>query len=297
MAPRDPADKYPDYPGAGATTSGGDTAGSRSMIGVPKDYPGPAPNYADFFRPGGHIDTGGMIAPSGAYLHPPQYASGEELSRLTALSAEDLARLQGAMAQAGLIGPKTKFRAGVVDSTTRTAYKKLLTVANQNGTSDIDALKYLRNNPESVGEDAAEGRFGTVNAGGGSAAASPQYETHGKRVDKSVTNVTDLDAEQIANQAYQQALGSNAGPKQKRALRAALRAYAEAHPQISTTRSTYDPDTGRELSSSTSTRGGVDAAGLSQIAEDQAQAAPDYGEVQAATTYFNALASALGPAV
>lgn len=295
----DPADKYL----AGGPLPGGAPTGSDEFIGVPKGYtvpvggPGHGGDMGDMFRDEGHTNytlAGPGLArqfTSTIQPHAPLYAKGAE-QQIRNMSVENLARLQGQLAEAGLIGPETRFRVGIPDDTTLAAYKKLLGVANNYAVDTDQALSMLKNTPSLMGGKVSVDKDGNLVEAG-----AAQYDTTGKRVDTTTTNVTALDAEQIANRAYQDALGSNATPKQRKALRAALQAYADAHPQVSTTNSTYDPDTGRELTSNTSTTGGVDAAGLGQIAQDQAQAAPDYAEVQAATTYFNALSGALGPAV
>jgi hypothetical protein len=256
------------------------TSGAKLYLGVPDDYSVPA-NEGDFFRPGGSQMAPGMdqsLVPSGT-PHLPQYATGQE-NAVLGLSVENIARLQARLATAGLIGPKTKVRVGMADNATMSAYKALLTFANRYAISETDALAMLESNPVINGDGSASG-----------ASSAPTTSTS---TNTSTTNLTSLDAEQIANTAYQDALGANAAPKQQKALQAALQAYAGAHPNISKTTSTRDPTTGNTDSSTTSS-GGVDAGGLAQVAQNQAMAAPDYAEVQAATTYFNALVNSLGP--
>ena len=126
--------------------------------------------------------------------------------------------------------------------------------------------------------------------GGPAAPAGPVTTT---RTDTTTQHFDDLDARAMANEVYTGLLGKAASGKQSQALQAALNAYAENHPQITTQRQTVQPN--GDVAATSSTRGGITAAGTSQIAEDRAKAAPDYAEYQAATTYFNALQQALGP--
>lgn len=123
-------------------------------IGVPDDYS----------VPGGRAPTPGFGrgfgAPSDYQLPPrtPLYFDGDELAPAS-FSPEKVVALQKAMVTAGLIGPKTKFRLGVWDDTTRGAYTDLLAYANAAGVDDKEALKrYAASGIGGPGEGAGEGR-------------------------------------------------------------------------------------------------------------------------------------------
>lgn len=141
--------------GGGPSTSGG-------FIGVPDDHSVPA-TLADYFKPGGATRVNGMEFPTNA-PHVPQYRDGAE-QNIRRLSAENLARLQAQLASVGLIGPETKFRVGVPDSTTVTAYKRLLEVANNYAISDSDALDLLAKTPQLRGDGTQIGPDGQVVGG------------------------------------------------------------------------------------------------------------------------------------
>lgn len=135
--------------------------------------------------------------------------------------------------------------------------------------------------------------YAGVNGLGGSGSANggtgPSTRTD---TSSNTQQIDDLDARAAANEAWTSLYGKDATGKQARALKAAINAYASAHPQITTTTS-HDDGQGH-TSSSSSTKGGLDSTGAQQIAQDQVKGAPGYGEFQAATTYFNALQQALG---
>lgn len=179
MARGDPADKYTS--GYEAATGGGSddsTTSSGSFIGVPKGYSVPA-NYADAFKPGGmaYSNPGGpgMMQPSGM-PHQPQYPAGAE-NDIRQLSTENLARLQGQLAIAGLIGPETRFRVGIPDSTTINAYKTLLGVANNYAISETDALQMLKEKPSLLGNQVSVDAQGNLVGGTGASLAHTETRT------------------------------------------------------------------------------------------------------------------------
>lgn len=134
--------------------------------------------------------------------------------------------------------------------------------------------------------------YAGVNGLGGSGSAAGLAGGTTTHTEKNVAQFDDLDARAAADEAWTSLYGKAATGKQAKALKAALNAYAQNHPSISTTTTTGagTPNS----TSSTTTKGGISSPGVQQIAEDQVKAAPGYGEYQAATTYFNALQQALG---
>jgi hypothetical protein len=116
-------------------------------------------------------------------------------------------------------------------------------------------------------------------AGGGGDGPKTQTSTS--------VNLTDpKTAKGLINNAMTQALGRAATEEEIAEFVDALHAQQYANPQTST--STYNAD-GSQVSTTSS--GGVDAG---QIALEAAQSEDDYAEVQAGTTYFNALMSMVG---
>lgn len=107
-----------------------------------------------------------------------------------------------------------------------------------------------------------------------------------------VTKFTAEDAKGYATQAYQQFLGRDPSAKEQSAIASVLSKYAASNPSVTHT-TVHGDGKGNETSSSTSS-GGVSAAGINQELRDQAQADPGYGAYIASTTYMNALQSLLG---
>jgi len=272
-------------------------------LGIPEFHPSPGKTTAAAKKDPTDItgDFNVTMHPDRGGLRSPDAIDRPERSRISITSAtgvqdlppELMSQLQAQLIRAGLVS-STYRPTGLLDDDTEHALLELKRTAASSGQSDMDALSQM----VEMRARAERGGFG-ADIGGGRAGGSTAlpFDTDRTRTSRSTQRVSSLEAEALANQAYQDALGSNAGPKQKRALRAALQAYAKAHPQISTTRERYDPDTHDLVSSTETTRGGMTSADAGQIAQNQAMEAPDYGEVQAATTYWNALTQALGPAV
>lgn len=123
----------------------------------------------------------------------------------------------------------------------------------------------------------------------GTADSGPSTTTS---VEKSFTEVDDLDAKAAAEDAYSALLGRAPKGKEADAIHAALQAYAQAHPSI-VKRTVHDDGEGN-VTAKTRTSGGMSADAASQLVEDEVKSRPGYGEYQAATTYFNALQQALG---
>jgi len=154
------------FPGNGGNDGTTPTA-KPGMIGVDDDWSVPAVP-SDYFKPGGsvqgnplsggNVNGGGMSMPTNA-PHLPQYRDGAEQA-VRRMSVENIARLQGQLSKAGLIGPETKFRVGMPDSTTVSAYKKLLETANNYAISDVEALNLLATTPQARGDGKTRGANG-----------------------------------------------------------------------------------------------------------------------------------------
>ncbi len=130
---------------------------------------------------------------------------------------------------------------------------------------------------------------GAGSAGGAGGAGGPSTTTS---VEKSFTEIDDVDARAAAEEAYTALMGRAPKGKEADAVHAMLQAYANAHPSISK-RTVHDDGEGN-VTAKTRTSGGMSAAAASQLVEDEVKSRPGYGEYQAATTYFNALQQALG---
>ena len=98
-------------------------------------------------------------------------------------------------------------------------------------------------------------------------------------------------AKAITNDTLSNALGRAARPEELSQFIQVINTAEKASPTVTSSNTRYDK--GEEVSRSETRSGGLTSAGLSQIVLDRAQALPDYGAYQAATTYFNSLVSAL----
>lgn len=205
-------------------------AGGEDMLGVPDGYSVP-PTLGDWFRPERQVFAGGNLV--GATSTFPQYPEGAE-QRIRNLSVENLARLQGQLATVGLIGPETRFRVGVPDSTTITAYKRLLEVANNYAISDSEALDMLARTPSMLGGDV------TLDEDGNPIMAAEEGPT--RTVNKTITEPTFTDpltARAIVREAMQARLGRAPTADEYQDFRKLL-SNSEAGQDVTTTVTTTD---------------------------------------------------------
>lgn len=124
-------------------------------------------------------------------------------------------------------------------------------------------------------------------AGPGTYLGSGKAQTVDSRVD-----LTDPDtAKSVATKLFQDLMGRDPGAGELTNFASALHTAEQNSPVVQTTTTQYDMDTGQQLSSDTSSTGGVSAEGKAYIGEQQAKGKKEYGAYQAATTYQNALDS------
>lgn len=103
------------------------------------------------------------------------------------------------------------------------------------------------------------------------------------------TNLTSLaDAGSIFQSAAQQLLGRDPTAKEIAAFQANLNAQERQNP-TTTNMTTTTNEKGEVVSQQSTTSGGISAAGSAKIAQDALKNNPEYGQVQAATTYHNAM--------
>ncbi len=130
--------------------------------------------------------------------------------------------------------------------------------------------------------------LGSNGVGGNGVGSGPKTTTN---TQSEVQHFDNMDAKGIATDTYQSELGRAALPDETRALHAALNAYAQAHPAI-TTQTTTNDGNGNSHTSST-TKGGVNAQDVQTLSQEKLQATPEYGSYQAAATYFPLLQQAI----
>lgn len=161
-------------------------------IGMPKGYVPTSAGYGGPVSPGQaeRLASGGRFREP--QITPPRYKVGAEMEPRS-YSPEMIARLQQQLAAAGLIGPSTRYRLGVWDSTSISAYKQLLAFANQGGTSREDALQTLLTAPQLRGDGQGVGGSGGAEVQQGRLNTYEASDPAGVR--------------QTAEQAFKQALG------------------------------------------------------------------------------------------
>ncbi|MFF5471042.1 hypothetical protein [Streptomyces achromogenes] len=102
-------------------------------------------------------------------------------------------------------------------------------------------------------------------------------------------DLTDPDtAKAVATKLFQDLMGRDPGSGELATFASALHMAEQSNPVVNTTTTQYDMDTGQQLSSDTTTSGGVSAEGQAYIGEQQVKRKKEYGAYQAATTYQNA---------
>lgn len=101
-------------------------------------------------------------------------------------------------------------------------------------------------------------------------------------------------ARAIATSVFQSLLGRDPGQGEISAYAAALAQSEQQNPSTTTTTTQYDPTTGEATNSANVTTGGITDQGRQLLAEDQIKKGKEFGATQAATTYMNALESAVG---
>jgi hypothetical protein len=118
----------------------------------------------------------------------------------------------------------------------------------------------------------------------------PQFKTTtASRID--MTDPTTARA--ISNQLFQQLLGRDPNQGEIAAYAQALSQSEIQNPSQQTTTTQYDMTTGDPTNTSTVSTGGMTADAQAQLAADQIKKKPEYGQVQAVTTYQNAFDSAV----
>lgn len=137
------------------------------------------------------------------------------------------------------------------------------------------------------------GDFETNPATGQKRYVGPQFKT----TTQNQVDLTDpATARAIAVQQFQSLLGRDPGQGEISAFANALSQSEQQNPSSATTTTQYDMTTGEAVNTDTVTSGGLTADAQAQLAADQAKGKKEYGATQAATTYMNALQSAVGSA-
>jgi hypothetical protein len=139
-------------------------------------------------------------------------------------------------------------------------------------------------------QTSADGRFSVNVLTGQKKYIGPQFDT----TTQTSTNLTDpTTAKAVATSIFQQMMGRDPGAGELATFGSALTQAEQASPVVATTTTQYDMNTGAAIGTNTQSHGGVSAQGQQYMAAQEAKKKPEYGAVQAATTYGNALESAV----
>lgn len=113
----------------------------------------------------------------------------------------------------------------------------------------------------------------------------PQFQTQ----TNTRTDLTDpATARAIAVKMFQDLMGRDPGKGEIGQFATALSSAEEGNPLTETTTTEYDTTTGEAIGTNTTSSGGVSADAKAQLAENQIKKDPEYGALQAATTYQGA---------
>lgn len=119
----------------------------------------------------------------------------------------------------------------------------------------------------------------------------PQFKT----TTATATNLTDpATARAVATSMFQQLLGRDPGADEIQAYATALAQSEIQNPGQTTTTTQFDMLTGDPTNTSSVSTGGMTDQGRAQLAMDAIKKKKEFGATQAATTYTNALESAVG---
>lgn len=156
--------------------------------------------------------------------------------------------------------------------------------------SPLDILSsYVKNN--SKGGWIKDGDFEVNPLTGERRYIGPKFKT----TTQTAADLTDpATARAIATSVFQDLLGRDPGQGEIAGYAEALAASEQEHPSTTTTTTQYDEKTGEAVGSSSVTAGGMTDQGRQLIAEDKIKQGKEYGAVQAATTYMQALQQAVG---
>lgn len=291
-----------DYKG-GFESSGGAAGSPTAGLGG-KVYMGPTPRTT----PGVGRDSvlTGAYGPENMARLPSYMSKSEANSFIDNLSGKQLADLQAKMIYGGLI----KENDGLLEM--RNVWKRLvdasygLTQAGQK-ISPMDVLdSYLNKGP--LG---GKGGLGALAAGGASVWQTqyrggrkflvnsqtgevkyegPRFET---TYQKSIDLTDPTTAKAIATSVFQQLMHRDPGAGELAGYGNALRSAEEQSPVVSQQTTEYDMNTGEPIGTTTQTTGGLSADARQYMAEQRIKKTKEYASTQAATTYMNALESAI----
>ena len=118
----------------------------------------------------------------------------------------------------------------------------------------------------------------------------PRFET---TYNKSIDLTDPTTAKAIATSVFQQLMHRDPGKGELAGYGSALHAAESQSPTVTNTTTEYDPNTGEAIGQSSSQQGGFGADAKQYLAQQRVKGTKEYASTQAATTYMNALESAI----
>lgn len=290
-----------DYQGGFGTTGSGDLGGSQIYMGTVSGS-----GYVSSYAPTGAT---GQMPSTGQRGGKPTLGPDLFLSKnqaydyLNNLNGKQLAGIRAKMVYGGLIQENDGFLEML------TKWKKLVDAAQglskaNRKISPMDILdSYLGNGPlggkGGLGPNVGSvwqvqyrgGRKFLVNSVTGQVKyEGPRFQTtYQKNID--LTDPTTAKA--IATSVFQQLMHRDPGQGELSAYGSALHQAEQANPQVTQTTTEYDMNTGEPIGETNRTSGGLSADAKQYMAEQKIKGTKEYASVQAATTYMNALESAI----
>lgn len=290
--------------GGGGGGTGGEAAGAAKFSSGGSTTSG---------KSGGYVYMG---TPSGAgYVSPyaPSGATGQQSASESVLSRNDAynqfnsfsgKQLRDFIA-AGQVAGKLQDNAGFMEA--KGLWKRLvdasagLTAAGQKITPMDVLASYLGKGPLGKAGGAAGGSVWQVQYRGGRKflvnSQTGQVKYEGPRFETTYQKSIDLTdpttAKAIATSVYQQLMHRDPGNGELGSFGDALRQAEQNAPVVTNTTTEYDMNTGEAIGTSSQTTGGLSSEGKQYLAEQKIKKSKEYGAVQAATTYANALENAV----
>lgn len=118
----------------------------------------------------------------------------------------------------------------------------------------------------------------------------PRFET---TYQQSIDMTDPGTAKALATSVFQQLLHRDPGKGELDGFAGALRTAEQQSPSVTQTTTEYDPTTGEPVGTTSSSSGGMSADAKAYMAQQRIKKSKEYGAVQAATTYSNALENAV----
>ncbi len=118
----------------------------------------------------------------------------------------------------------------------------------------------------------------------------PRFET---TYQKSIDLTDPVTAKAIATSVFQQLMHRDPGKGEMGSFADALRTAEQNSPIVTNTTTEYDMNTGEAIGATSKSSGGFSADAKQYLAEQKVKGNKEYGAIQAATTYENALENAI----